>query len=175
MKKLLILAALLFSASNLFAQIEEYTVRRIEVEPSFGMGRGADIAVELRNNVSAYWDVGVRAGINSVGSLVDVVADYNFARPNKQVLFYVGAGVGIGDIDETDYTEGPNGSSATFTKLHVMPRAGVELFQHVRLTLSLNTYNFSSIYPIVSLGIVFGGGRKNSSAKEPGWLSRGYM
>mgnify|MGYP003304867708 FL=1 len=37
MKKLLILAALLFSASNLFAQIEEYTVRRIEVEPSFGM------------------------------------------------------------------------------------------------------------------------------------------
>ena len=157
MKKFIILIALLFSGTNIFAQIEEYNVRRIEVEPSFGMGRGADIAVELRNNVSAYWDIGVRASINSVGSLVDVVADYNFARPNKHVLFYVGAGVGIGDIDETDYAEGPNGSSAT---LKFVPRAGVELFQHVRLTLNLNTYNFSSIYPIVSLGIVFGGGRK---------------
>jgi hypothetical protein len=41
-----------------------------------------------------------------------------------------------------------------------MPRAGIELFQHVRLTPYINTYNFSSIDPFLSLGIVFGGGRK---------------
>lgn len=149
---------MLFSISNIFAQVGDYSVRRIEVEPSFGLDRGADIAIELRNNINANWDIGMRASINSVGELIDIVSDYNFARPNKDFLFFVGGGLGLGDIDESDYVNGPAGTS---TKLHFMPRAGIEVFQHVRLTLNLNTYNFSSIYPILSLGIVFGGGRKH--------------
>ena len=157
MKKFIILSALLFSATNIFAQIEDYNVRRIEVEPSFGMGRGLEMALEVRNNINAYWDVGVRASISNVGYNSVIVSDYNFAKRNKNFLFFAGAGLGLGTYDESDYVDGPTGTS---TQLKFMPRVGVELFQHVRLTLNLNTYNFSSIYPIVSLGIVFGGGRK---------------
>ena len=157
MKKFIILIALLFSATNIFAQIEDYNVRRIEVEPSFGMGRGLEMALEVRNNINAYWDVGLRASISNVGYNSVIVSDYNFARPNKNFLFFAGAGLGLGTYDESDYVDGPTGTS---TQFKFVPRAGVELFQHVRLTLNLNTYNFSSIYPIVSLGIVFGGGRK---------------
>ena len=157
MRKFIILLTLLIVSTNIWAHGQEYKLRRIEVEPSFGMGRGVAIALEVRNNISAYWDIGLHANMSNVGYTSDIVSDYNFARPNKQLLFFVGAGLGLGTYDESDYTDGPSGTSTGF---HFMPRAGIELFQHLRLTLNVNTYNFSSVYPILSLGIVFGGGRK---------------
>ncbi len=162
MKNFLLIFTLSLIAETTLAQIPQqdmqgYEVRRIEVEPSFGMGRGLEMALEVRNNINAYWDVGIRASMSNVGYNCVIVSDYNLARPNKDFLFFAGAGLGLGEYTESDYVDGPTGTS---TQLKFVPRAGIELLQHVRLTLNINTYNFSSVYPIVSLGIVFGGGRK---------------
>ena len=51
MKRLTLLLALLFSATLSFAQ-DEIRVRRIEVEPSIGLGDGIALAIEVRNNIS---------------------------------------------------------------------------------------------------------------------------
>lgn len=39
--------------------------------------------------------------------------------------------------------------------ISTMPRVGVELFRHFRLTLSLNAYNFKACAPAISLGVAF--------------------
>lgn len=97
------------------------------------------------------------------GTTADVVSDYNFIRPNKNVMFFVGAGMGAGDVSEVgkvplSYAE--DGPAEKSTKFHFMPRAGVELFQHARFTVALHTYNFSQAYIMFSLGVAIGGGRK---------------
>ena len=157
MRKFIILFTFLFTATNIWAQDQSYNVRRIEIEPSFGIGRGIAFALEARTNISAYWDVGVRGGWSDHGATASVFSDYNFARPNKNFLFFVGAGVGLGEHEKSNHTDG---SSRITNQFIFMPRAGIELFQHLRLTLNVSTYNFSAAYPIVSLGVVFGGGRK---------------
>lgn len=157
MKRLTLLLALLFSATLSFAQ-DDIRVRRIEVEPSIGYGGGGiALALEIRNNISARWDIGPRASMDFHGSQASIVSDYNFVRPDKDILFFVGGGVGIGRIDLEERDMGPNEDT---TQFYFMPRAGIELFQHLRITLSADTYNFSAIYGTISLGIVFGGGRK---------------
>ena len=157
MKKFIILLTFLFVSATLWAQDQNYNVRRIEIEPSFGLGRGIAFALEARANINAYWDVGLRGGMGDLGAAASVVSDYNFARPNKNFLFFVGAGVGIGEHEKSGYADGSTRITSQFI---FMPRAGIELVQHVRLTLNVSTYNFSAVYPIVSLGVVFGGGRK---------------
>ena len=162
MKRFTLLLALLFSATLSFAQ-DEIRVRRIEVEPSIGLGDGIALAIEVRNNISPRWDIGPRASMDFHGSQASIVSDYNFVRPDKDILFFVGGGVGIGHVSRDVDVDSSYGGIATgedAMRLLIMPRAGIELFQHVRLTLYVNTYNFSSIDPFLSLGIVFGGGRK---------------
>ena len=164
MKKLAILIIAIACATTSFAQSEDITVRRIEVEPSIGIGTGGiSLALEVRNNLSPRWDIGPRAGMDFYGTTADVVSDYNFTRPNKNVLFFVGAGMGAGDVSEVgkvplSYAE--DGPAEKLTKFHFMPRAGVELFQHARFTVALHTYNFSQAYIMFSLGVAIGGGRK---------------
>lgn len=163
MKRLLLLFALLLPLSRAFAQEQPIEVRRIEVEPSIGLGDGIALAIEVRNNISPRWDIGPRASMDFYGPQASIVSDYNFVRPDKDILFFVGAGVGIGHVSrdvDVDSSYSGNATSEDATRLLVMPRAGIELFQHLRLTLYVNTYNFSSIDPFLSLGIVFGGGRK---------------
>ena len=157
MKKFFILLTFLLASTNIWAQDSNYNVRRFEVEPSFGLGRGFVFTLEARANINAYWDVGLQGSIANLGSGVSVVSDYNFARPNKKCLFFVGAGAGLGEHDPSYFTDGPADVSTQFC---FTPRAGIEMFQHLRLTLSVNTYNFSAAYPYLSLGVVFGGGRK---------------
>ena len=162
MKRLTLLIALLFSATLSFAQ-DEIRVRRIEVEPSIGLGDGISLAIEVRNNISPRWDIGPRASMDFYGPQASIVSDYNFVRPDKDILFFVGGGVGIGHVSRDVDVDSSYGGIATgedATRLLIMPRAGIELFQHLRLTLYVNTYNFSTIDPFLSLGIVFGGGRK---------------
>lgn len=161
MKKLAILIIAIACATTSFAQSEDITVRRIEVEPNIGLGTGGiSLALEVRNNINPHWDIGPRAGMDFYGTTADVVSDYNFIRPNKNVMFFVGAGMGAGDVSEVGRVGISDGPVDTTTKFHFMPRAGVELFQHARLTATLHTYNFSQAYIMFSLGVAIGGGRK---------------
>jgi opacity protein-like surface antigen len=161
MKRLAILIITIACATTSFAQSEDITVRRIEVEPSIGIGTGGvSLALEVRNNINPRWDIGPRAGMDFYGTTADVVSDYNFIRPNKNVMFFVGAGMGAGDVSEVGSVGNSDGPVETTTKFHFMPRAGVELFQHARLTVTLHTYNFSQAYIMFSLGVAIGGGRK---------------
>lgn len=161
MKRFVILIITLVCGANTFAQTRDIAVRRIEVEPSIGLGTGGiSLALEVRNNLSPRWDIGPRAGMDFYGTTADVVSDYNFIRPNKNVMFFVGAGMGAGDVSEVGRVGISDGPVETTTKFHFMPRAGVELFQHARLTATLHTYNFSQAYIMFSLGVVIGGGRK---------------
>jgi hypothetical protein len=75
-------------------------------------------------------------------------------------MFFVGAGMGAGDVSEVGRVGISDGPVETTTKFHFMPRAGVELFQHARFTATLHTYNFSQAYIMFSLGVAIGGGRK---------------
>ena len=161
MKRFVILIIAIVCATTSFAQREDFTVRRIEVEPSIGCGSGGiSLALEVRNNLSPRWDIGPRAGLDFYGATADVVSDYNFIRPNKNVMFFVGAGMGLGDVSEVGSVGNSDGPDESSTKFHFMPRAGVELFQHVRLTAALHTYDFSKAYLMFSLGVAIGGGRK---------------
>jgi hypothetical protein len=164
MKRFVILIIAIVCGANLFAQTRDIAVRRIEVEPNIGFGTGGiSLALEVRNNINPHWDIGPRAGMDFYGTTADVVSDYNFIRPNKNVMFFVGAGMGAGDVSEVgkvplSYAE--DGPAEKSTKFHFMPRAGVELFQHARFTVALHTYNFSQAYIMFSLGVAIGGGRK---------------
>ena len=161
MKRFTILIIAIVCGANLFAQTRDIDVRRIEVEPSIGCGSGGiSLALEVRNNINPHWDIGPRAGMDFYGTTADVVSDYNFIRPNKNVMFFVGAGMGAGDVSDVGRVGISDGPVETTTKFHFMPRAGVELFQHARLTVTLHTYNFSQAYIMFSLGVVIGGGRK---------------
>ena len=161
MKRFVILIITLVCGANTFAQTRDIAVRRIEVEPSIGLGTGGILlALEVRNNINPHWDIGPRAGMDFYGTTADVVSDYNFIRPNKNVMFFVGAGMGAGDVSEVGRVGISDGPVETTTKFHFMPRAGVELFQHARLTATLHTYNFSQAYIMFSLGVAIGGGRK---------------
>ena len=161
MKRFVILIITLVCGANTFAQTRDIAVRRIEVEPNIGFGTGGiSLALEVRNNINPHWDIGPRAGMDFYGTTADVVSDYNFIRPNKNVMFFVGAGMGAGDVSEVGRVGISDGPVETTTKFHFMPRAGVELFQHARLTATLHTYNFSQAYIMFSLGVVIGGGRK---------------
>lgn len=79
------------------------------------------------------------------------VADYNFHR-GERLSYFIGGGLGM-SICRIEYNT--RGSFA------LMPRAGVELFNHLRLTLSYK-YNSRGIYHYLGLSIsgVLGGGRK---------------
>ena len=151
----------LVCGANTFPQTRDIAVRRSDVEPNIGLGTGGiSLALEVRNNINPHWDIGPRAGMDFYGTTADVVSDYNFIRPNKNVMFFVGAGMGAGDVSEVGSVGNSDGPVETTTKFHFMPRAGVELFQHARLTATLHTYNFSQAYIMFSLGVAIGGGRK---------------
>ena len=158
MRKYIILLALLFASTNIWAQNQEYEVRRLEVELNFGMGRGFASALEARVNINPHWDVGLRGSMGSEGTAMGVVSDYNFVRPNKNVLFFVGAGLGWGEHEKSGFADG---STRITDQFNFIPRAGVELFQHLRLTLNVSTYNFKAVHPMMVIGVVFGGGRKD--------------
>ncbi|MBR5811917.1 MAG: hypothetical protein IKY80_02805 [Alistipes sp.] len=89
----------------------------------------------------------------------DVVGDYNFRR-GKSVSFFVGAGVGCTDIKNYFYDESTSGMVPK-TMFHFMPRAGAELFNHIRMTAYANIFGDKETPNGVGLsaGVVFGGSR----------------
>lgn len=95
------------------------------------------------------------------------VADYNIFRGRK-ISFFAGAGVGCGILNLTapititrpderwsGYTSGEGKA-----KFSVMPRLGVEFFNHLRLTLFYTGEEKANNHYGLSIGGVFGGGKK---------------
>ena len=82
------------------------------------------------------------------------VADYNFRR-EKKASFFVGLAAGCGS--ENAWNEKPVNPKFCF-----MPRCGVELWHHLRITLSYTHMDKRTNHIGVSLGGVFGGGKKKA-------------
>ena len=164
----------LFALLPMCSFAQEVEVRRVEgsislgasfFEDSFYESTAGEIgllsSVELRYNFrSVPMDVGVMSMLDIRGGDCELcngswegdlsflaVTDYNFHRGRK-VSYFVGAGVGA-----TFY-------NADTTKLCIMPRVGMEFFNHLRLTMAymagLNAKNTLNL----TLGVAIGGGRK---------------
>lgn len=142
---------------------------------------GATFYAEARYNLQRIpLDVGVQAGgtifhresVNA-GQLkfktwnVTAVADYNFRR-YKKIAFFAGIGLGYASLDHaapiTFDDSQPNwGGFSAGTKTGsfcFMPRIGVELLHHLRVTLDYRLQEKANRHFGLSLGVVFGGGRR---------------
>lgn len=167
MKKVVLILTSLLLYNVTFAQTKERTIRRFEGEPNFGIATigFATLSVELRYNFNQRpWDVGINSAFDFNGARITAVGDYNFAR-EKNCSFFVGVGAGwantdILNIDEAIEECGDACCASTQECLCVCPRIGLELFQHLRLTATVNTYNFEEAELLLSLGFTIGGGRK---------------
>lgn len=147
-----------------------------------GCDAGPRLYAELRYNLrilpidvglqfsSAYFHRGADGQAHRLqikSSNIMAVADYNLFRGRKISLF-AGAGVGCGVLNHTapititrpderwsGYTTGDGKA-----KFSVMPRFGVEFFNHLRLTLFYTGEEKANNHYGLSIGGVFGGGRK---------------
>lgn len=137
----------------------------------YGKSRqGVDANVELRYNFAAQpVDLGLYASVCSiyrcdrvgdyaksykfVSENLLLTSDYNFFQGGK-VSPFVGLGVGVAwsDIAANDRNGG--------THFTFMPRVGVELSHHLRLTVSYKVFDRANNHLTLSLGYAFGGGRR---------------
>ena len=140
---------------------------------------GATFYAEARYNMQRVpLDIGVQAGgtifhresVNA-GQLkfrtwnVMAESDYNFRRCKKISLF-AGIGLGYASLDNSapitfDDSQSNWGGFSTGTRtgsLCFMPRIGVELFHHLRVTLDYKLQEKANRHFGLSLGVVFGGG-----------------
>ena len=183
MKKGIILSVIALCLLALPSKAQE-PVRNVEFEiglgPSTVMAKGErygsiSLFTELRGNLQhSHWDVGMQIGTGGQYTQVDYdveiggdprqyrrevviyilpVADYNWWRGEK-VSCFVGGGTGM-YISDTKH--------ATNTGVSIMPRAGVEFFNRLRLTTDYK-WNIQGIYNYWDLGIGFvvGGGKKKT-------------
>lgn len=169
MKKVILILALSLLYNATFAQTQEREYRRFEWEYAGGGGGGLISATsELRYNFRRHWDAGIQANIDYFGPKINAVTDYNFILPNRKVSVFVGCGAGCGnialfsDLDDESTEESDNSD----WQFHIMPRVGVELFQHLRFSVILHSYNFKHTYPMLSIGVVVGGGYLDRSNKK---------
>lgn len=137
----------------------------------YGKSRqGVDANVELRYNFTAQpVDLGLYASVCSiyrcdrvgddakrykfVSENLLLTSDYNFFQGGK-VSPFVGLGVGVAWSDIAANNRN-GGTHFTF-----MPRVGVELSHHVRLTVSYKVFDRANNHLTLSLGYAFGGGRR---------------
>lgn len=142
---------------------------------------GATFYAEARYNMQRVpLDVGVqvagsifhRESVNA-GELkfktwnVMAVTDYNFRRHAK-ISFFAGMGLGYASLDNSapitfDDSQPNWGGFSTGTKTEsfcFMPRVGVELFHHLRVTFDYKLQEKANRHFGLSLGVVFGGGRR---------------
>ena len=179
MKKGIILSVIALCLLALPSKAQE-PVRNVEYEIGFGSGAAIwlgkscasfEFKMELRCNLpQSHWDLGMyfAAAGSGDGILYDKandlylienttymlpVIDYNWWRGEK-VSCFVGGGTGM-------YISGSN--AKTYVGVTIMPRAGVEFFNRLRLTTDYK-WNIQGIYNYWDLGIGFvvGGGKKKT-------------
>lgn len=138
---------------------------------AFGKARqGVDGNIELRYNFDSQpVDLGLYVSVctfsrgeqtgdyaksyDFVSENLLVTSDYNFFRGNN-VSPFVGLGLGVAwsDINADGSRKG--------THFAVMPRVGVELSHHLRITLAYKIFERANNHLTLSLGYAFGGGRR---------------
>ena len=145
---------------------------------------GPKLYTELRYNIKAIpIDLGVQATtgyfwrsaeqvqnadrLKTTSVNIMAVADYNLRR-GKNFSIFAGVGLGLGILDITapisfDNTQMNWSGYLTgdrSARLAFMPRIGVELWNHLRVSLTLTTQEKANNQYAVNVGLVFGGGRK---------------
>lgn len=168
MKKLLVL--LLFLFGYVVAVMAHEPIRRVEGEialgttlPTHNLGNdgkllGIKATIELRyNQRSLPLDYGLQFSVSDYrfrdhnesdserndAIYLMALSDYNFRR-NEKASFFVGAGMGI--ADESSFC--------------LMPRCGVELWRHLRITMAYHVSEKHLSGLSLTVGVVFGGGKK---------------
>ena len=187
MRKIILFIAIfaLFSPINSSAQswLKNRTVGAVEVELGVGLATaannishfgktraGVDVNAEVRYNFSKvpvdlglYFSLctfkrGVQIGDTAKSYNFDsqnllVTSDYNLFQGRLASLF-VGAGAGVAWSSLT------MDSSRYGFNFCVMPRVGVELSQHIRITAAYKFYEKANNHLVISLGYAFGGGKR---------------
>jgi len=145
---------------------------------------GPKLYTELRYNIKALpIDVGIHATssyfwrsaeqvqnadrLKTTAVNIMAIADYNLRR-SKNFSIFAGVGLGLGILDVTapisfDNTQmNWNGyiTGDRAERLAFMPRVGVELWNHVRVSLALTAQEKANNQYTINIGVVFGGGRK---------------
>ena len=137
----------------------------------FGKSReGVDANVELRYNLADKpIDVGIYFAlcqiyrseqVNDIAKRYSFVSenllltsDYNFFQGRK-VSPFVGAGLGV------SWSEINADGTLNGAHFAVMPRVGVELAHHLRVTLAYKVFDRANNHLVISLGYAFGGGKR---------------
>lgn len=119
-----------------------------------------DVGVQIAGNVFDRWtNTAGNLGFTSVNCMA--VSDYNFRR-EKNISLFAGIGLGLAwhenaapitHVGGNGYTI--NGPSKSFC---FMPRIGVELFHHLRVTFNYKLEEKANRHCNISFGVVFGGG-----------------
>lgn len=182
----LVVAVVLLSMATKAAAQDGYVVRdvgAVEVELSVGLAtaansmprfgeshEGVDAGVEVRYNFAAApVDLGLSLSVctmsrgDNIANIVQsykfvsesllLTSDYNFLQ-GRSVSPFVGLGVGVAwcDINADGSKHG--------THFALMPRAGVELSHHVRITLGYKIFEKANNHLVLSVGFAFGGGKR---------------
>lgn len=172
-----LLALSLFANIELKAQ-ESLPVKRFEIEAKAGatfpvdkfVGSkrlGPQLGLEGRWNFDKPFDVGLEVYVgsavrdyehhtlsNRIFSFLSIFGDYNFNRGNQAALF---VGLGLGEV-QCNIIQGNKGDEGM--SFMVVPRVGVELWNHLRLTADLRLARKGYNTIGISIGYAFGGGRK---------------
>ena len=188
MKRFFICLALA-TAFSTFAMAQDNRVKPFEFEVGAGMTMGSKFGldkaipgpnayVEGRINLfDTPWDLGVQTSFgaafrkqgdkrydssNKFG--IEVFTDYNF-RYWDRIAPFVGLGVGrtavVTSLPLTGADDATVTSKTTSPAFLLNPRAGIELFGHLRLSAEYKcTFQKESSYFALNLGIAFGGGKK---------------
>lgn len=144
---------------------KEWNTYHFEGEPFFGISSGAFLlGLEARYNFNKPYDVGINFAGDFNGIRLTAVGDHNFLERKRLTLF---GGVGAGwantcilNIEEAIELYGDACCASTESCFCFYPRVGVELFEHLRLTAAVNTYNFKKAELAITIGAAIGGGKR---------------
>ena len=143
----------------------DYNIQHFEFEPFCGISSGAILlGLEARYNFNKPWDVGINIAGDFNGERITAVGDYNFLQRKRATLFGgMGAGWALTRILNLDWAIrwcGDACCAAYDPCFCFYPRVGVELFEHLRLTAAVNTYNFKKAEFALTIGASICGGKR---------------
>ncbi|MCM1501769.1 MAG: hypothetical protein NC115_03775 [Bacteroidales bacterium] len=129
------------------------------VEPRFNI---PCLPLDVSTQASIYGFSRGETSVSSRGSLCAFL-DYNYRW--KRVALFAGLGAGIASIDYSyPYVDEQTGSTWTASALSsqfvLAPRAGIELFNHLRLTVECRLITRYFSCAALNIGFAFGGGRR---------------